>query len=76
MTNEDFKLACTGIYLFTIKQLSNNRHYLHCPGRPKCSECVFGNKPKENGDCYIQDRDTLTPKQLTALKTNYPETLL
>ena len=72
MTTTDFELARTSIHTFTIRYASNTP-ILGCAGRPACNTCVFGTKRHLNGDCHLQDRDKLTPNQLTILKTNYPE---
>lgn len=72
MTATDFELARTGISIFTVRYASSTP-VLDCPGRPACNTCVFGTKQRLNGDCHIQDRDKLTPNQLTILKTDYPE---
>lgn len=71
MTTADFNLACTDISFFTVHS-SDNFTYLDCPGSRGCAKCVF-NAKSTTSDCYIQDRDKLTPNQLAKLQTDYPE---
>ena len=72
MTTADFNLARTDIQFFTVSYTDGDTPFLDCPGRPGCSRCVFGSRSTYT-DCYIQDNDKLTPKQLAKLQTNYPE---
>ena len=74
MTTADFNLACTDIHFFTVAY-GETAYYLDCPGHYGCPKCVFNSKSTSD-DCYIQDRDKLTLKQLAKLQTNYPELFL
>lgn len=73
MTNRHFKTALTNLHMFHYDTF-DSEPILGCPGRRACHGCPFD--AGTDVDCYIQDRDKLTPKQLAYLHDHHPEFFL